>query len=981
MSVLANSEQQQVIDNTESPLLVIAGPGAGKTKTLVDRVIHLIVDKKIPSENIMVATFTEKAAKELVTRITNKASELGATINLSDMYVGTLHSIFLRILEEYRQHTNLKRNYRVLDDFEQKFLFYQNAHKFAHIENISVLLKTVYGWSAAENLCELVNKVAEENLDLEKLHNCGNVELAVLSDITQKYRDLLEEQNALDFSLIQSQMWSLLQNETVLSELRSKIKYIMVDEYQDTNRIQEMIVLKLAAPENKICVVGDDDQSLYRFRGATVENILRFQEKFPKGECKKIELNKNYRSHPDVIDFYNRWMISTFEEKNAKGIIKQTGSWEGENGELYRYPKTILNAGKQNRENTKYTGVVKAMGGTEEEWCQNVLQMIQKLRECGTLTDYNQCAFLAKSVKNPHVTKLADYLEEHGIPVFSPRSAMFFQRHEIKLIIGAYVFLFPNLVQEYLNQKYALDVWNYYNDCNKYFGDAIRSHMEDYKELRVWAVHKAKELSCLTENTDYTFANLFYELIQFKPFSELVDTELSSGVQDLRPLYNLSLFSQLLSKFEYLNKITVIPADREKRKDILKKLFNEYFNFLYEGGLEEYEDFDMVTPSGCVSFMTIHQSKGLEFPITFVASLDNSPRKDFDDIDVAIADFYYQKKNWEPLERTKFFDFWRLYYTAFSRAENLLVLTGVDNTFTRKEKERATPSKYFLSVYKGLQEWPVLFNNDKTELILNKVKPTNLKHEYSFTSHILVYENCPVQYKFFKELEFTPVRTNAIMFGSLVHQTIEDVHKKVLEGKSDEITSENIENWLNDNYRQLSKHEGLYLQKHTLTSILKHVNNYVDYASKDWSRVKEAEVPVTLQKEDYILKGTIDLIQGSGNTVEILDFKTDKKPDITTEEGKESVRRYRRQLEIYSHIVQQRYGLTVSKMHLFYTGTEGARPFVSYDFNPSAIEQTINQVTDVVTKIENKDFERKAPRNPKHCVECDLKFMCDHKCK
>ena len=123
------------------------------------------------------------------------------------------------------------------------------------------------------------------------------------------------------------------------------------------------------------------------------------------------------------------------------------------------------------------------------------------------------------------------------------------------------------------------------------------------------------------------------------------------------------------------------------------------------------------------------------------------------------------------------------------------------------------------------------------------------------------------------------------------------------------------------------------------------------------------------------------MIQGSGNTVEILDFKTDKKPDITTEEGKESVRRYRRQLEIYSHIVQQRYGLTVSKMHLFYTGTEGASPFVSYDFNPSAIEQTINQVTDVVTKIENKDFERKAPRNPKHCVECDLKFMCDHKCK
>ena len=111
----ANEQQRLVIESTESPLLVIAGPGAGKTKTLVDRVLHLIIDKNVPAENILVATFTEKAAKELVTRISNQALKLGKTVNISDMYVGTLHSIFLRFLEEYRQHTGLKRNYRVLD--------------------------------------------------------------------------------------------------------------------------------------------------------------------------------------------------------------------------------------------------------------------------------------------------------------------------------------------------------------------------------------------------------------------------------------------------------------------------------------------------------------------------------------------------------------------------------------------------------------------------------------------------------------------------------------------------------------------------------------------------------------------------------------------------------------------------------------------------------------------------------------------------
>ena len=107
-------EQFEVITTTECPLLVIAGPGAGKTKTLVDRVIHLIVDMKVPAGNIMVATFTEKAAKELVTRISNQATTRGISIDISDMYIGTLHSIFLKILEEYRQHTNLQRNYRVL---------------------------------------------------------------------------------------------------------------------------------------------------------------------------------------------------------------------------------------------------------------------------------------------------------------------------------------------------------------------------------------------------------------------------------------------------------------------------------------------------------------------------------------------------------------------------------------------------------------------------------------------------------------------------------------------------------------------------------------------------------------------------------------------------------------------------------------------------------------------------------------------------
>lgn len=233
-----------------------------------------------------------------------------------------------------------------------------------------------------------------------------------------------------------------------------------------------------------------------------------------------------------------------------------------------------------------------------------------------------------------------------------------------------------------------------------------------------------------------------------------------------------------------------------------------------------------------------------------------------------------------------------------------------------------------------------------------------------------------MQYKFFRELEFSPVRTNAILFGTLVHQTIEDVHREVLAGKADSVTRQNMESWIRKNYAQLSKELGVYLRESSLMSVLKHVENYVDYASKDWGRLREAEVPLTLLKDDYILEGRIDLIRGQGETLEILDFKTDKKPDVNSEKDREKLVRYKRQLEIYAHLVEKKYGKPVGKMHLFYTGTEEGSPFVSYDFNAAAVDGTIAAIDSVVEKIERKSFTQSGKCSPAQCAECDFKFYC-----
>ena len=458
-------------------------------------------------------------------------------------------------------------------------------------------------------------------------------------------------------------------------------------------------------------------------------------------------------------------------------------------------------------------------------------------------------------------------------------------------------------------------------------------------------------------------------------FSECFETN-GNSIKDLRPQYNLALFSRLIAKYEYLYKIIVFKPD-QIHKDVAI-FFNTYLKFLIEGGINEYEDFDMVTPPGCISFMTIHQSKGLEFPITCVASLDASPRKQSDWLDKELQQFYYQNEPYEPIDKVKYFDFWRLFYTAFSRAKNLLVLTGIDNETTRLPREHKSPSKYFHPIYEDVPNWNVLFKSKRNHPKLDTVQPSNIKHTYSFTSHILVYENCPVQYQFFRELEFTPKRTNQVMFGTLVHQTIEDVHRAVLAERIADVTPENIKSWLNTNYIQLNKITGLYLDKRSLESIEGHVNRYVQRASRDWTAIREAEVPVSLQKENYILEGKIHLIRGQGNTVEILDFKSEKKPDVNDEADRERLRRYRRQLEIYAHIVEQKYGLRVSRMHLYYTGVKDGHPPISYPYPQHSIDRTIDEVSAIVDKIENKEFTQDPAKRCAHlCDKCDLKHFCN----
>lgn len=962
----ANDAQRNAIETTNGPVLITAGPGTGKTFTLVKRVIYLIQECGVRPDEIMVATFTEKAAKELVTRITNELEACGISVNMAEMYVGTFHSLCLRILKENLEYTRLKRGFRVLDEFDQAYTIFQQFHRFKEIPGYEQVLGENSGvWKKSATLCSMVNNLSEELIDPANLLDDSDPEVVSLGHLAIKYRELLDEDNLLDFSSIQAEAYRLLaEYPQVRQTLSTQLRYLMIDEYQDTNYVQEQLVFMLAQEHGNICVVGDDDQGLYRFRGATIRNILEFPFKFPNGKCQIVSLVTNYRSDAQIVDFYNEWMTTT-------ASVEFKFDWAG-----FRYDKTILPASPSVLASPS---VVRLEGENEAKWQENVLKFIQRLKASGKLTDYNQLAFLFRSVKSPKVKALAKYLEDNGINVYSPRSEMFFERQEIQLAIGLLLLVFPNYVKSlHDTQSSAVQFLKpkeraYYDGCAliaKAFLDSLEG-----REMRKWLVKRGSEHFDLTGQTDYAISGLFYQMLAFEPFASMLATPMDTGVVDLRPARNLALLTQIIGKFEYLHKVSILSGRKGKGQSerhidrTISQFFTRYLRLLLEGGIGEYEDDSEYAPSGCVSFLTIHQSKGMEFPIVFVDSLHSLPRKEKENIAKQVVEKYSPRESFEPEDQIKYYDFWRVYYTAFSRAQNLLVLTCA-------RSGRRTPSKYFRHIYELL---PLVDDEafSPHEFRFDLVKDVNLKARYSFTSHISVYETCPRQYKFYRDLEFAPVRVSARLFGTLVHQTIEDVHRAALRGEEHLITLENVNKWFDTNYAYLSRAERTYLAPAQQESALNQVQRYVARQEGNWGQIKQAEVDVSLVKADYIAEGTVDLIRGENGTVEIVDFKAEKKPDLYSDSPwhKERLERYRRQLHLYAHLVHERTGETVSKMHVYYTAEEDSNPQISWNYSPVAIEATMEVFDETVQKIMGKEYSGCA-RSEKTCGTCDFNAYC-----
>jgi DNA helicase II / ATP-dependent DNA helicase PcrA len=960
-----NPEQLSAIKSVDGPLLMVAGPGSGKTKTLITRSLNLLIAKKVKPENILLCTFTEIAARQLRDRLNAGIKKCGADeIDIHEMTIGTIHSVCQKIIDEYPNEAGvgiwsksrgLGRGYIVLDDLKRMFFMMDYFDEIFRTRKIGERYLGLWKgyWDTIKRSQELFDKITEQRVELSDLRNSGDQQLELIGKAMTAYRKLQIEHGKIDFSHLEWLALDLLLNNAgARKEFQNKFEYVMVDEYQDTNYIQEQLIFNLANKDRNIAVVGDVDQSIYRFRGATTQNILSFAERVGTPGLKPINLAINYRSSQQIIDLYQPYRDET--------------NWRG-----FRYDLSVSADQNMEQKRPEYQALIKIDEDDALDEGDKVADLIVNLKKAGTIQDYNQVAILLHSVRSDHsqqylnaILRLKDQGEE--IEVYAPRARLFFERPEVMCALAGLHSIntvslsddaggFPGAENE--------SIRHYLNRCVQEF----RSFKSE-KGFDLF-LDKIKELQSeinKTKNQDgkpkKKFIDYFYSVVNTEFMIRWMDEEL--------PARHLAQVSNLIDVFtEYYSYEWVTKKNADK---IWDKFFNSFLRVLFEGGLNEYEEEEQAFPSGAIQIMTFHQSKGLEFPVVIVGSLHaqiSTGKK----IDELIGDFY-QREQFEPISRISEFDKRRLYYVAFSRAKDFLVLTGHNDLTERIAKRK----DHFSSSLDFCQLW----DETKAEASYKKVKCKKeddelLKPIFGFTSHINAYERCPMQFKFQKLFGFVPSRNEQLWMGNVVHNTLKDIHDHVLKNKSGDITDSLVKDYLERNIESMARF-GIRPQQTKDGSSLEDVafNSILRYTKDNKDKLKHcrwAEKEILVDEKDYTLTGVIDLlIHDDTNHVELVDFKAGRKNS-----NKQFHEGYADQIRLYCKQAEKKIGKQPDEAYLYWiTEPKDVDPKDPIDTDPSLLNKTKQRVDDIAQKIIKKEFPPRKKKDKDVCGICEFKARC-----
>lgn len=928
---MLNEKQQEAVNTVKGPVVIIAGPGTGKTKTLVERVVNILINEKVEPEKIILTTFTNKAARELEIRINERLEEEDISIDISEMYIGTMHSIWLRLIEENIKYSNFFDNFELMtSDYEQHFFIYSRLKEYKKIDGFKEFFSNLSyegDWKISGYLRNKFNDLNENCIGIKEIRTQDRY-ILFLKEAYILYENQLFEANKLDFSYLQVEFFNmLLKNKDFLSEINKKIDYLMIDEYQDSNRIQEKILLLLSNMKKNICVVGDEDQSIYRFRGATAENIINFYKHFPN-ECRTIILDKNYRSVNDIVDFNNKWINYI--------------DWKG-----HKFQKNISSMRTDSLLNQN---VLHIEGNYLDENIRNTVTFIKKLKAEKKITDYNQIAVLFSSFKDLSAKKLEEALKKEGINVYSPRTKVFFEMHEIKVTLGLILACYKKNIDIDLERK-AVSFYNMKSlsedkGTKNYLLECLNlARIEAKKDGKLfeWIKKRIENI----ENFEFeSFNQIFYELFQFSYYKEILDEE---NLENSRARHNLSVLSSIFKNYQ--RHIFYKKISPRTNFEAVKYFFNNYLAIVKKSRIEDIsveEDY----PSDCIPFLTIHQSKGLEFPVVIVFSLFSSPKFDENKNNItSIERLVNSENNLTEIDKA-YFDFYRMFYVAFSRAKNMLVLSSDTKTLSENFKP------FFYSVPSVVSSF-----FDIEQVSLDNISNKAEKKILAFTTDIALYQFCSKKYEFIRENKFQNFEKSVFNNGIIVHKAIEHINKRLKQEKNFVFSSEYIEDLVEKIYkfRKMKIDENFH-------EIIHLISNYLEKEKTNFEHISKVEASEYRIDENFILYGQIDLILEKENSVDLIDFKTG-----AYQEDKSYSKIYEEQLSLYKMLIQKKYKDKGIKTFLYYLEEEDYKKeiFIKED----NLEKNYRTIEKIAENILNKNFsKREFSQNT--CGNCEFKYYC-----
>ena len=627
MSILdkLNSEQKKAGAKVNGPLLILAGAGSGKTRTITYRIAYMIRELGISPYSILAVTFTNKAAKEMRERVENLIGEDGKRAMIS-----TFHSFGLRLLRVYSKIIGYDSNFTIYDTDDQKKVV-KGIMKQLVIKNKDL---------TEGKIVSRISKLKEDGISPEEYEKDHRFEpdANIIYEVYKRYNQTLKENNGMDFSDILTNTYKLLENREVLEKLQEKFKYIMVDEYQDTNNIQYKIINKIAAKYRNICVVGDENQSIYGFRGADIRNILDFEKDYP--DAVVIKLEENYRSTKIILDAANEVIKNNKTSKDKKLWTKKVSG-----------DKIILKPCSDGRDEVNF-----------------VIEEIVEMRKDGRR--YNDFTILYRT--NAQSRLFEEGFLRYNIPYKVFGGMQFYQRAEIKDIL-AYLSVINN-TRDGINLDRIINV------PKRKIGDKTIEKIKNYAEEKGLSIYDSLKEA---ENIPGLSSAVTEKLKEFSSMmTELEELSFELPVSEL--------FDEVIKKAGYFSYLNSSYDDAESRIENVEELKNsiiELENVVDNLTLREYlENVSLVSATDdldsereYVKLMTIHNAKGLEFPVVFLVGMEDEI---FPNTTKVMIDN-------ESLEEER-----RICYVAITRAEEKLYISHAAMRYMYGQMDYRTRSRF-----------------------------------------------------------------------------------------------------------------------------------------------------------------------------------------------------------------------------------------------------------------------------------------------